>query len=142
MDAIVVGTDGSEGGMSAVVKAGRLAAATGGRVVVVSAYGNPAGAAVMAPEAAAMAGVEHGEDRAVAALERAAACLEAEGVPHETRAVASAPAEALCEIAKLEQASTIVVGSRGMRGARRLLGSVPNAVTHRSPCDVLVVRTD
>lgn len=140
MTAIVVGTDGSEGGMAAVVKAGRLAAATGGRVVVVSAYGQASTAMAMVPEAAAYAGT--GIDRAREALNRAAQQLTSAGVEHDTRAVQGGAAEALCEVAELESAGTIVVGSRGMRGAARLLGSVPNAVTHRSPCDVLVVRTD
>ena len=140
MTAIVVGTDGSEGGMAAVVKAGRLAAATGGRVVVVSAYATMPPMTAMAPEAAVAAG--NGQDRATDALRRAATRLTADGVEHDTRAVCGGAAEALCEVAQIENAQTIVVGSRGMRGKRRMLGSVPNAVTHRSPCDVLVVRTD
>ena len=140
MTAIVVGTDGSEGGMAAVVKAGRLAAATGGRVVVVSAYNTAPAMTAMVPEAAVSVG--HGQDRATEALRRAARQLDADGVAHDTRAVCGGAAEALCEVAQIEKAHTIVVGSRGMRGTARLLGSVPNAVTHRSPCDVLVVRTD
>jgi nucleotide-binding universal stress UspA family protein len=28
-----------------------------------------------------------------------------------------------------------------MRGARRVLGSVPNKVSHHAPCDVLIVHT-
>ena len=28
-----------------------------------------------------------------------------------------------------------------MAGAKRLLGSVPNAIAHRAPCDVLIART-
>jgi nucleotide-binding universal stress UspA family protein len=35
----------------------------------------------------------------------------------------------------------IVVGNRGMTGARRALGSVPNRVSHKAPCDVLIVAT-
>jgi nucleotide-binding universal stress UspA family protein len=38
-------------------------------------------------------------------------------------------------------AELIVVGNRGMTGARRLLGSVPNSVAHRAPCSVLIVHT-
>jgi nucleotide-binding universal stress UspA family protein len=34
-----------------------------------------------------------------------------------------------------------VLGSRGMQGARRILGSVPNKVSHNAPCDVLIVQT-
>ena len=39
-------------------------------------------------------------------------------------------------------ADLIVVGSKGMRGARRYLGSVPNSVAHAARCAVLVVKTD
>ena len=39
-------------------------------------------------------------------------------------------------------ADLIVVGSKGMRGARRYLGSVPNSVAHGADCAVLVVKTD
>jgi nucleotide-binding universal stress UspA family protein len=28
-----------------------------------------------------------------------------------------------------------------MRGARRVLGSVPNKVSHNAPCDLLIVQT-
>ena len=35
----------------------------------------------------------------------------------------------------------IVIGSVGMKGPKRLFGSVPNSVSHRSPCDVLIVHT-
>jgi nucleotide-binding universal stress UspA family protein len=136
---IVVGTDGSDGAQAAVIKAGRLAAATGGRVVVVAAYGAPA-AAAMSPEVVALS--SDGQERATAALRHAAGQLEAAGVPHEVRAVCGGPAQALCDVAELERADTIVVGSRGMRGARRLLGSVPNAVSHKAPCDVVIVKTD
>lgn len=127
--------------MAAVAKAGRLAAATGARVVVVSAYTAASPVSALAPEAA-MAGHGDGQHRAEEALRRAASHLGADGIEHDTRAVCGPAADALCEVAEIEGAQTIVVGSRGMRGAGRWLGSVPNAVTHRSPCDVLVVRTD
>jgi nucleotide-binding universal stress UspA family protein len=39
-------------------------------------------------------------------------------------------------------ADLIVVGSKGMKGARRYLGSVPNSVAHGAHCAVLVVKTD
>jgi nucleotide-binding universal stress UspA family protein len=35
----------------------------------------------------------------------------------------------------------IVVGNKGMRGARRVLGSVPNRVSHHAACCVLIVQT-
>ena len=36
----------------------------------------------------------------------------------------------------------IVVGNKGMTGARRfLLGSVPNKISHHAPCSVYIART-
>ena len=49
------------------------------------------------------------------------------------------PGEVLAELAEKHGADMIVVGSKGME--RRVLGSVPNTVTHRSSCSVLVVKT-
>jgi nucleotide-binding universal stress UspA family protein len=47
----------------------------------------------------------------------------------------------LLQIAEEQHAQMIVVGNRGMTGARRVLGSVPNRVSHRARCDVLIVVT-
>jgi nucleotide-binding universal stress UspA family protein len=44
-------------------------------------------------------------------------------------------------IADEEGAQMIVVGNRGMTGAKRVLGSVPNYVSHHANCDVVIVRT-
>jgi nucleotide-binding universal stress UspA family protein len=45
----------------------------------------------------------------------------------------------LVELAERHGADVLVVGSKGME--RRLLGSVPNTVTHKASCSVLVVKT-
>jgi nucleotide-binding universal stress UspA family protein len=51
------------------------------------------------------------------------------------------PAEAIIRIAEQEQAELVVVGNKGMKGRRRILGSVPNTVAHGAPCSVLIVDT-
>jgi nucleotide-binding universal stress UspA family protein len=56
-------------------------------------------------------------------------------------AAAADPADALTTIATQEEADLIVVGNKGMKGARRALGSIPNDVAHRAPCSVLIVDT-
>ena len=142
MDSIIVGTDGSDGAQAAVAEAGRLASALGQRVVVVSAYppANISAATMMPGGFATVDG--HGQASAEAALKSAADRLHQAGVACDTRAVCGSPADALVDVAALERARTIVVGSRGMRGARRLLGSVPNTVSHKAPCSVVIVRTD
>jgi nucleotide-binding universal stress UspA family protein len=44
-------------------------------------------------------------------------------------------------IADEQRAQMIVVGNRGMSGPKRVLGSVPNYVSHHADCDVVIVRT-
>ncbi|HEY5886855.1 MAG TPA: universal stress protein [Acidimicrobiales bacterium] len=51
------------------------------------------------------------------------------------------PAEAILQVAKEVDADLIVVGNRGMHGARRVLGSVPNTLSHHADCSVLIVQT-
>jgi nucleotide-binding universal stress UspA family protein len=51
------------------------------------------------------------------------------------------PAEVVVRVAEREQADLVVVGNKGMKGARRVLGSVPNSVAHSAHCSVLVVDT-
>ena len=49
------------------------------------------------------------------------------------------PAEVLTRLAEECDADLLVIGNRGMH--RRVLGSVPNSVTHKAPCSVYVVKT-
>jgi nucleotide-binding universal stress UspA family protein len=50
-------------------------------------------------------------------------------------------ADALISVAQENGADLIVIGSVGMQGPKRIFGSVPNKVSHRSPCDLLIVHT-
>jgi nucleotide-binding universal stress UspA family protein len=45
----------------------------------------------------------------------------------------------LCDIAEQHNADLLVVGNKGMQ--RRILGSVPNSVSHKAPCSVVIVKT-
>ena len=66
---------------------------------------------------------------------------QALGVPTETHPVPGDPADALIRVAADADADLIVVGNRGMTGARRMLGSVPNKVAHHCSGSVLIVDT-
>ena len=56
--------------------------------------------------------------------------------------MAGEAADALIGVAEETGADLIVVGNRGMSGARRfVLGSVPNTVSHHCPCILLIVDT-
>ena len=58
-----------------------------------------------------------------------------------TRVEQGDPATTLIAISEEVAADLIVVGDRGLKGIRGLLGSIPNTVTHRAGIDVLVVHT-
>jgi nucleotide-binding universal stress UspA family protein len=52
------------------------------------------------------------------------------------------PAERLCKVAADERVDTIVVGNKGVHGARwRVHESVPTMVVRHSPCSVFIVDT-
>jgi len=75
-------------------------------------------------------------------LDAAAAQARSEGVEVQTHPVEADPADAILNIAEKVDADLIVVGNKGMTGARRyFLGSVPNNVSHHAPCSVIIVRT-
>ena len=72
----------------------------------------------------------------------AAEAVAGAGVEAETYARQGDPADAILDVAEERGADLIVVGNKGMTGAKRfLLGSVPNKVCHHAPCSVLIIRT-
>jgi nucleotide-binding universal stress UspA family protein len=75
-------------------------------------------------------------------LEEAATRLREAGLDVEIHAREGDPADAILDVAEEERADLIVVGNKGMTGAKRfLLGSVPNKVSHHAPCSVMIIRT-
>lgn len=142
---IVVGTDGSETAAEAVRQATELARATGAKLDVVSAY-EPVPASRVRQESGEIPGdVAHvvgpREDVNVI-LEAAAGLAKEAGVEVNTHARDGDPADAILTVAEEVTASVIVVGNKGMTGARRfLLGSVPNKISHHAPCSVYIART-
>jgi nucleotide-binding universal stress UspA family protein len=142
-DSIVVGTDGSETAKYAVAEAVRLAKALGAHVHIVSAFEPLRGAKIAgAPEGAARVWAPHPDDQVEGILNQATAGVRMAGVEVTPHAIQRDPADALLQVADEVGASMIVVGSKGMHGARRLaLGNVPNKVSHRANCNVLIVAT-
>jgi nucleotide-binding universal stress UspA family protein len=77
-----------------------------------------------------------------ATLESAATLAREDGVEVEVFPRQGDPADAILDVAEEQQADLIIVGNKGMTGAKRfLLGSVPNKVSHHAPCSVLIIRT-
>jgi len=139
---IVVGTNGTETADKAVSRAVELAKLTGAALHVVSAY-EPAPAHVGGSrpptEAAEWAISPHFKVDAV--LDRATDIAKAGAVELEVHGPKGDASSAILSVAERCGADLIVLGSKGMQGARRVLGSVPNTVSHRASCDVLIVQT-
>jgi nucleotide-binding universal stress UspA family protein len=142
---IVAGTDGSATAERAVDKAAELAAALGTELHLVMAYDTGVNAAWMAAPGLVAAPVvevaEVAQERAEQVLRRAQDRLGGHRVTVRTHLCGGEAADALLTIAEDQGAQMIVVGNRGMTGARRVLGSVPNRVSHRAQCAVLIVPT-
>ena len=142
---IVVGTDGSDTATQAVRQAIDLASSLHATLELVSAY-EPVPAKRLreerleAPEDLQWA-INPRED-VDTTLEAAAALASEAGVEANVYARQGDPADAILDVAEEQEADLIVVGNKGMTGARRfLLGSVPNKVSHHAPCSVLIIRT-
>jgi nucleotide-binding universal stress UspA family protein len=142
---IVVGTDGSDTASEAVRQATELAKASGARLEIVSAYG-PVPPERLREESEHVPGdIKHAvgpREDVNLILENAAGPAKQEGVEVQTHPREGDPADVIIDVAEETGADAIVVGNKGMTGAKRfLLGSVPNKVSHHAPCSVLIVRT-
>ncbi|HZN12878.1 MAG TPA: universal stress protein [Acidimicrobiales bacterium] len=141
---VVVGTDGSATAELAVRHAAHLAKAFGARLTIVTAY---------APVPASPVDVTDVPEEllwritdSAAADERAESAQQIAkemGVKDVRRRTSSGdPAAAIIEVAEDTGGDLIVVGSKGMASPSRfVLGSVPNKVSHHTPCDVMIVHT-
>ena len=78
-------------------------------------------------------------ERAVAAGRALAKALGAEA--HEVRIDTGDPAEGIVREAQESGSDLVVLGNRGMQGARRFIGSVPSKVARRVGSHVLLVKT-
>jgi nucleotide-binding universal stress UspA family protein len=142
---IVVGTDGSDTAGEAVRQAIDLAKLAGAKLDIISAFAPIPASKVEGQQLDAPADVQHEigpREDVNLVLDTAASLARKEGLEVQTHPVQDDPADAILDVAEKTGADLIVVGNRGMTGARRfLLGSVPNNVSHHAPCSVIIVRT-
>jgi len=139
---IVIGTNGSATADIALERAIELAALTGATLHVVSAYEpSPARVAGNRPASEAQEFVVTPDFKVDAVLDRARDVAQGEDVEIKEHGPRGDAAAAILAVAEGESADLIILGSKGMQGARRVLGSVPNKVSHHAPCDVLIVQT-
>ena len=138
---IVVGTDGSDRAQAAVEQAAALAQATGAALHLVQGCGS---AIIVSPLYGEAAGINPNEivDACVAELQPRVDELRSRDLDVSLHVVPSSGRDALCSVAQEIDADLIVVGNRGMTGAKRVLGSIPNSVAHHASCSVLIAATD
>jgi nucleotide-binding universal stress UspA family protein len=142
---IVVGTDGSDTATLAVRQAVDMAGAVGGTLELVSAFAPVPEQRLRAERRDAPEDVQWAitpQQEVQATLESAADIARAAGVKVNTHARQGDPADAILDVAEEQGSDLVIVGNKGMSGAKRfLLGSVPNKVSHHAPCSVLIIRT-
>lgn len=135
---IAVGTDGSETASKAVDVAVEIARRFDARVVLMSVYGAQPTRSSGKSDERELSWNPAAQLQEILARTESRLRLD-EGIDCVTRTGRGNPAKALVEIAEKCGADLLVIGNKGMD--RRVLGSVPNSVTHNAPCSVLVVKT-
>jgi nucleotide-binding universal stress UspA family protein len=142
---IVVGTDGSETATQAVREAIDMAGAVGATLELVSAYAPVSEQRLRAERRDAPEDVQwaiNPKQEVELALSDAAEIARVAGVKVNTYARQGDPADAILDVAEEQNSDLVIVGNKGMAGAKRfLLGSVPDKISHHAPCSVLIVRT-
>ncbi|MFL5782590.1 MAG: universal stress protein [Thermoleophilaceae bacterium] len=142
VETIAVGTDGSDTASKAVGFAMDMAERYGARLVIASAYTPVAEDKLRKEQKDAPQEIQwsiNPSEEVDATLRRVEEQAQERGLKYVSEARNGDPADILCEIAADHDADVIVVGNKGMH--RRILGSVPNTVSHKAPCSVLIVKT-
>jgi nucleotide-binding universal stress UspA family protein len=135
---VVVGADDSSTAREAVVVAADVAQNSGSELHIVTAYDPKSVRVEELPEELRYAGGEH---PAEALLRRLSELVRERGLEPIVHAAEGDPVDAIVAVAESVDADLIVVGNKGMKGVRRVLGSVPNSVAHKAPCSVLIADT-
>jgi nucleotide-binding universal stress UspA family protein len=144
-DSIVVGTDGSETAQEAVRQAAELAKISRSELNIVSAF-EPVSQGQLREEARDVPGdvssAVNPREAVNVTLDNAAGQAKKEKVSVKKHPREGDPADAILDVAEEINADLIIVGNKGMTGAKRfLLGSVPNKVSHHAPCSVMIIQT-
>ncbi len=142
---IVVGTDGSETASEAVHQAAELAKISKSELNLVSAY-EPVSQSQLREESTDVPGdvanVVNPRQEVNVTLDNAEGSAKKLKVSVKKHPREGDPADAILDVAEEIGADLIIVGNKGMTGAKRfLLGSVPNKVSHHAPCSVMIIQT-
>jgi nucleotide-binding universal stress UspA family protein len=136
-DVVVVGADNSVTARRAVEAASGIAKMSGGTLHIVSAFRLKMFAGKSLPEDFAL----NNEGDVEGLLQELSFIPKAQGIDPVLHRVTGDPAESLVKIAEELHADLLVVGNHGMKGVKRMLGSVPNSVAHNANCSVAIIDT-
>lgn len=142
---IVAGWNGTTRARQVVDVAAGLAQAHGAKLHLVWAYRQSAPLAAAAASVDLMSTALSADHDLAAEVARGLDGLRHElvrsGIEVDTYPCCASAPDALLEVAQHQKADLIVVGDKGMHGARRVMGSTPNTVAHGAGCAVLIVPT-
>ena len=142
LETIAVGTDGSDTAAKAVEFALDLAQKYGSHVVIASSYRPVTEDRIRREQREAPGDIQwsiNPTEDVDAALRGVEEKAKERGLTTTSEAREGEPSDVLCDIAEQYDADLLIVGNKGMH--RRVLGSVPNSVSHKSPCSVVIVKT-
>lgn len=140
--AIAVGTDGSDTAKKAVDFALDMAERYQAKVVFASAYVPVSESRLRREKEDAPEDIQwsiNPSEEVDDTLRKVEEQAKDRGLDYASEARNGDPADVLVDIAADHGVDVIVVGNKGMQ--RRILGSVPNSVSHNAPCSVLIVKT-
>lgn len=139
---VAVGTDGSATASKAVEAALDLAGQYQAKIVFISSY-RPVDDVRLRKEQRDAPPDHHWRINPTsdvdAILRDAEELAQQRGLAWASEAREGDPAQVLVDLAAEHQADVLVVGNKGME--RKVLGSVPNTVSHKAQCSVFIVKS-
>lgn len=142
LETIAVGTDGSATATKAVRFALELAQRYGARIVFISSYRPVSESRLRQEQKEAPQELQWSINPAEdveATLREVEELADERGLKWTSEAREGDPADVLVDVAEAHGADVLVIGNKGMH--RRVLGSVPNSVSHKASCSVIIVKT-
>ena len=139
---VAVGTDGSDTAAKAVEFALELASRYEAKIVFLSAYRRVGEDRLKREQRDAPEDVQwqiNPAEDVEPALRDAEDDAREKGLETASEAKEGDASKVLVELAEKHNADILVIGNKGMK--RKVLGSVPNTVSHNAGCAVLIVKT-
>ncbi len=142
INTVAVGTDGSETAAKAVEFALELASRYEAKIVFLSAYKPVSGERLKRESREAPEDVQwqiNPAEDVEPALRDAEDTARERGLKTTSEVSEGDASKVLVDLADKHGADVLVIGNKGM--SRKVLGSVPNSVSHNAGCSVLIVKT-